>query len=84
MITSIPDNIINNTTSTDISILNNHYTIAPPLQQDIHNTPTVAQFLDASNASYAIIGKVGCLKPFEVDGKPLALQDIFSGMAAKV
>lgn len=81
---SIPDNLINHTTTSKLSVLNNNYTITAPVNQDISNTPTVSEFLNAANTEYAITGTPGGMKPFLVNDKQLAIQDFASGMAAKV
>lgn len=81
---SIPDNLINHTTRTDLSVLNNNYTITAPTNQDINHTPTASEFLNAANTEYAITGTPDGMKPFLVNGKQLAIQDVASGMAAKV
>ncbi|MDI2090935.1 lipase [Commensalibacter oyaizuii] len=83
-IASLPDNIINNTTHTDLSVLKNDYSIAAPVDQDLDKTPTVSQFLNAANTEYSINGYPDGMTPFLVDGKQLAIQNKISGMAAKV
>ncbi len=47
-------------------------------------TPTVAQFLNASAAEYVLGGVPGGLVPFTVNGFQMASTNIFSGMSAKV
>lgn len=61
---SIPDNLINHTTTSKLSVLNNNYTIIAPVNQDISNTPTVSEFLNAANTEYAITGTPDGMRPF--------------------
>lgn len=81
---SIPDNLINHTTFSKLSVLNNNYTITAPTNQNVNDTPTASEFLNAANTEYCITGKPDGMKPFLVNGRQLAIQDVASGMAAKV
>ncbi len=47
-------------------------------------TPTVEQFLNAATTSYVLGATPGGMRPFTVDGWPMASTDTFTGMSAKV
>lgn len=80
----LPDNVINHTTFTDLNILNNSYNIVAPIHQDLNNTPTMTQFLNAANTEYAITETPKGMNPFLVNGKQLAIINEINGMSAKV
>lgn len=83
-ILSIPQAIIGHQTVTDLSFLSSKDAIPVPTDQSGTHTPTVSQFLNASNATYSLAGTPSGLTPFLHDGKQLVISDQFSGMAAKV
>ncbi|WP_331011025.1 hypothetical protein [Sphingomonas sp.] len=57
-------------------------TTTPVLAQTSSVTPTVAQFLNASNAQYILGGVPEGFKPFLVDGRQLKLRDVITGAVA--
>lgn len=83
-ILSIPEAIVGHQTVTDLSFLSHDYAIPVPTDQSGAHSPTVSQFLNASNSTYTLAGNPEGLTPFLHDGRQLAISDQFSGMAAKV
>lgn len=83
-VAALPDNLINHTTFSHVNVMNNDYKITAPSHQDLTNTPTISQFLNASNTGYAISGQPDGLHPFKVNGRQLAIMDEVPGMGAKV
>lgn len=83
-VASIPNALINHTTTTNLSILNNNYTITAPTNQDLNNTPTMSEFLNIAHNGYVFSGKPDGIDPFLVNGKQLSIQDTSTGMSAKV
>lgn len=83
-ILSIPQAIIGHQTVTDLSFLSSTDAIPVPTDQSGAHTPTVSQFLNASNSTYALAGTPDGLTPFLHDGKQLVISDQVSGLAAKV
>lgn len=83
-VASVPSAYISNTTRTDLSVLNNNYTISVPTDQDLSHTPTVSEFINIAHSGYVLTGNPEGVKPFQINGKQLAIQDVSTGMAAKV
>lgn len=82
---SIPLSLVQDSTPSDLSVLENTQPFAAPdAAYQAQHSPTVSEFVNASNASYALGVTPEGLTPFAVDGKQLSINDQASGMAAKV
>lgn len=82
---ALPSNIIDNTTPNDLmTFLNDKTAIPVPTNQNLNQTPTVSQFMNAANAEYALTGTPDGMSPFLINGKQLSVIDEASGMSAKV
>ncbi|BCI66555.1 lipase [Acetobacter aceti] len=82
---ALPSNILDNTTPNNLlTFLNDDTAIPVPTHQNLNQTPTVSQFLNAANTEYALTGTPNGMSPFLVNGQQLAVIDEASGMSAKV
>ncbi|MGJ8516359.1 hypothetical protein [Carnimonas bestiolae] len=83
---SLPNAFFHHSTPTRISELDSDYQIPlPDIEYQATHSPTMEQFFDAANASYAIRGTAPeGLEPFEIDGRQAELVDLVSGMSARV
>lgn len=85
-LTSLPQSFLHGSTPSDLSILQDTQPFsAPDAGYQAEHSPTIAQFLNASNSEFLLLDSTpDGLRPFQVGGKQVEILDQASGLSARV